>query len=188
MPQRKTPLAGWLAGSWSAMFAGRRRAEGSGAAAGQEPVDDQRQQGPGRKPERRPLRQAQQRPDRERGVPVTMARECSRPRFPRRAHAARHPPAQYPHEPAGENRRPAPITARPRQQDHDRREHEEAGGEPPVGCLDGGDVGGALAGTRRFADLGGTVLPGSPDDFAKLVRDETEKWAKVIRAANIKVE
>ena len=40
----------------------------------------------------------------------------------------------------------------------------------------------------RFADLGGTVLPGSPDDFGKLIRDETEKWGKVIRAANIKVE
>ena len=40
----------------------------------------------------------------------------------------------------------------------------------------------------RFAELGGMVLPGSPDDFAKLIRDETEKWAKVIRAANIKVE
>ena len=40
----------------------------------------------------------------------------------------------------------------------------------------------------RFADLGGTVLPGSPSDFGKLIRDETEKWAKVIRAANIKPE
>jgi tripartite-type tricarboxylate transporter receptor subunit TctC len=40
----------------------------------------------------------------------------------------------------------------------------------------------------RFADLGGTVLPGSPDDFGRLIRDETEKWSKVIRAANIKVE
>jgi tripartite-type tricarboxylate transporter receptor subunit TctC len=40
----------------------------------------------------------------------------------------------------------------------------------------------------RFADLGGMVLPGSPDDFGKLIRDETEKWAKVIRAANIKVD
>ena len=38
----------------------------------------------------------------------------------------------------------------------------------------------------RFADLGGVVLPGSPADFGKLIRDETEKWAKVIRAANIK--
>jgi tripartite-type tricarboxylate transporter receptor subunit TctC len=40
----------------------------------------------------------------------------------------------------------------------------------------------------RFADLGGMVLPGAPDDFGKLIRDETEKWAKVIRAANIKLE
>jgi tripartite-type tricarboxylate transporter receptor subunit TctC len=40
----------------------------------------------------------------------------------------------------------------------------------------------------RFADLGGIVLPGSPADFGKLIRDETEKWAKVIRAANIKVD
>ena len=32
----------------------------------------------------------------------------------------------------------------------------------------------------RFADLGGMVLPGSPADFGKLIRDETEKWAKVI--------
>ena len=39
----------------------------------------------------------------------------------------------------------------------------------------------------RFADLGGMVLPGSPADFGQLIRDETEKWAKVIRAANIKV-
>jgi len=39
----------------------------------------------------------------------------------------------------------------------------------------------------RFADLGGMVLPGSPEEFGKLIRDETEKWAKVIRAANIKV-
>src|SRR4051812_45115419 len=40
----------------------------------------------------------------------------------------------------------------------------------------------------RFADLGGTVLPGSLEDFGKLIRDETEKWGKVIRAAHIKVE
>jgi tripartite-type tricarboxylate transporter receptor subunit TctC len=40
----------------------------------------------------------------------------------------------------------------------------------------------------RFADLGSTVLPGSPGDFGKLIADETEKWAKVIRAANIKAE
>ena len=37
----------------------------------------------------------------------------------------------------------------------------------------------------RFADLGGTPLVGSPADFGKLIADETEKWGKVIRAANI---
>jgi tripartite-type tricarboxylate transporter receptor subunit TctC len=38
----------------------------------------------------------------------------------------------------------------------------------------------------RLVDLGGRVLPGSPADFGKLVVEETEKWSKVIRAANIK--
>jgi tripartite-type tricarboxylate transporter receptor subunit TctC len=40
----------------------------------------------------------------------------------------------------------------------------------------------------RLAELGGMVLPGSPADFAKLIADDTEKWGKVIRAANIKPE
>ena len=40
----------------------------------------------------------------------------------------------------------------------------------------------------RLADLGGTVLAGSPADFGRLIAEETEKWAKVIRAANIKPE
>ena len=40
----------------------------------------------------------------------------------------------------------------------------------------------------RLADLGGMTLTGSPADFGKLVADETEKWGKVIRAANIKAE
>lgn len=38
----------------------------------------------------------------------------------------------------------------------------------------------------RFADLGGTVLPGSAADFAKLIADETAKWSKVIKFASIK--
>jgi tripartite-type tricarboxylate transporter receptor subunit TctC len=38
----------------------------------------------------------------------------------------------------------------------------------------------------RLADLGGTPLVGSPADFGKFIADETEKWRKVIRAANIK--
>jgi tripartite-type tricarboxylate transporter receptor subunit TctC len=41
---------------------------------------------------------------------------------------------------------------------------------------------------RRLADLGASVLSGSPADFGKLIADETEKWGKVIRAANIKTE
>jgi tripartite-type tricarboxylate transporter receptor subunit TctC len=40
----------------------------------------------------------------------------------------------------------------------------------------------------RFADLGGTALPGSPAEFGKLVVEETEKWAKVIKFAGIKPE
>ena len=40
----------------------------------------------------------------------------------------------------------------------------------------------------RLADLGGTVLAAPPADFGKLIADETEKWGKVIRAANIKAE
>jgi len=39
----------------------------------------------------------------------------------------------------------------------------------------------------RFADLRGT-LAGSPAGFGKLIADETEKWGKVTRAANIKPE
>ena len=40
----------------------------------------------------------------------------------------------------------------------------------------------------RLTDLGGTVLALSPADFGKLIADDTEKWRKVIRAANIKPE
>jgi tripartite-type tricarboxylate transporter receptor subunit TctC len=40
----------------------------------------------------------------------------------------------------------------------------------------------------RFADLGGTVLAGSPADFGKLIADETEKWGKVVKFAGIKVD
>ena len=40
----------------------------------------------------------------------------------------------------------------------------------------------------RFADLGGTVLAGSPADFGKLIADETEKWAKVVKFAGIKAD
>jgi tripartite-type tricarboxylate transporter receptor subunit TctC len=40
----------------------------------------------------------------------------------------------------------------------------------------------------RLADLGGTVLAGSPADFGKFIADETEKWAKVVKFADIKAE
>jgi tripartite-type tricarboxylate transporter receptor subunit TctC len=53
------------------------------------------------------------------------------------------------------------------------------------------EINAALADSKmkaRLADLGGTVLPGSPADFGKLVTEETEKWGKVVRAANIKAE
>ena len=40
----------------------------------------------------------------------------------------------------------------------------------------------------RLADLGGDVLALSPADFEKLIADDTAKWAKVIRGANIKPE
>ena len=40
----------------------------------------------------------------------------------------------------------------------------------------------------RLAHLDGTALGGSPADFGKLIADETEKWRKVIRLANIKPE
>jgi tripartite-type tricarboxylate transporter receptor subunit TctC len=38
----------------------------------------------------------------------------------------------------------------------------------------------------RLADLGATILVGSPADFGKLIADDTEKWAKVIKFAGIK--
>jgi tripartite-type tricarboxylate transporter receptor subunit TctC len=40
----------------------------------------------------------------------------------------------------------------------------------------------------QLADFGGTVLAGSPADFGRLIADETEKWARVIRFAAIKAE
>jgi tripartite-type tricarboxylate transporter receptor subunit TctC len=40
----------------------------------------------------------------------------------------------------------------------------------------------------RFAELGSTPIVGSRADFGKLIADETEKWGKVIRAANIKAD
>jgi len=38
----------------------------------------------------------------------------------------------------------------------------------------------------RFADLGVTVISGSPSDLGKLIADETEKWAKVVKFSGAK--
>jgi tripartite-type tricarboxylate transporter receptor subunit TctC len=51
------------------------------------------------------------------------------------------------------------------------------------------EINAALADAKmkaRIADLGGTVLPGSPADFATFVAAETEKWAKVVKFAGLK--
>jgi tripartite-type tricarboxylate transporter receptor subunit TctC len=53
------------------------------------------------------------------------------------------------------------------------------------------EINAALADPRmkgRLADLGGTPLTGSPADFGKLIAEETEKWAKVVKLAGIKPE
>jgi tripartite-type tricarboxylate transporter receptor subunit TctC len=53
-----------------------------------------------------------------------------------------------------------------------------------------GEINAGLADPKikaRLADLGGTVLPGSPSDFGKLIADDTEKWGNVIWALNIKL-
>ena len=40
----------------------------------------------------------------------------------------------------------------------------------------------------KLMDLGGVILGGSPADFGRLVSDETEKWAKVVKFAGIRAE
>jgi len=53
------------------------------------------------------------------------------------------------------------------------------------------EVNAALADPKvkaRLADLGGTVLAGSPADFGKLILEETQKWGKVVKFAGIKAE
>jgi hypothetical protein len=41
---------------------------------------------------------------------------------------------------------------------------------------------------QRIAELGDTPLSLSVADFTRLIADETEKWSKVIRAANVKAD
>ena len=40
----------------------------------------------------------------------------------------------------------------------------------------------------RIADLGGVALTGSPADFGRLIAEETDKWAKVVRFSGAKAE
>jgi tripartite-type tricarboxylate transporter receptor subunit TctC len=40
----------------------------------------------------------------------------------------------------------------------------------------------------RLADIGGEPLPGTPVEFAKLIADETEMWAKVVKSAGLRPE
>jgi len=53
------------------------------------------------------------------------------------------------------------------------------------------EVNAALADPKmkaRLAELGGTMLPGTPADFGKLIADETEKWGKVVKFVGIKAD
>jgi tripartite-type tricarboxylate transporter receptor subunit TctC len=40
----------------------------------------------------------------------------------------------------------------------------------------------------KLADLGGILIAGSPEDFGKVIADETEKWAKVVKATGATAE
>jgi tripartite-type tricarboxylate transporter receptor subunit TctC len=53
------------------------------------------------------------------------------------------------------------------------------------------EINAALADAKikaKLADLGTTVVPGSPADFGKLIAAETEKWGKVVKFAGMKPE
>jgi tripartite-type tricarboxylate transporter receptor subunit TctC len=53
------------------------------------------------------------------------------------------------------------------------------------------EINAGLADTKmkaRFAELGATTFGGSPADFARHIASETEKWAKVVRAANLRAD
>ncbi|MBU3584233.1 tripartite tricarboxylate transporter substrate binding protein [Polynucleobacter sp. 15G-AUS-farblos] len=41
---------------------------------------------------------------------------------------------------------------------------------------------------KRLADLGGTPIPGTPEDFGKLISNETQKWEKVVKTSGATVD
>jgi tripartite-type tricarboxylate transporter receptor subunit TctC len=41
---------------------------------------------------------------------------------------------------------------------------------------------------KKLADLGGKPIPGTPEDFGKVIAHETEKWSKVVNSSGAKVE
>ena len=40
----------------------------------------------------------------------------------------------------------------------------------------------------KLAELGGVLIPGTPEDFGKIIADETEKWSKVVKATGATAE
>ena len=68
-----------------------------------------------------------------------------------------------------------------------------APGKTPVEIIDrlNAEINAGLADEKlkaRFAALTAAVVPGSPSDFAKFIAEETEKWAKVVRTANLRAD
>jgi Tripartite tricarboxylate transporter family receptor/Type VI secretion system effector, Hcp len=97
-------------------------------------------------------------------------------------------PSLFQHAVKGEHYKEATITMRKA------GSGTKSPGKPETRAEHAGDklnaeINAALADPKmraRLAELGGTSFANSPTDFVKFVADDTAKWAKVIRAANIK--